>query len=157
MRISLDGSTSEKHDYFRGVEGAFSKTTEAISLLVAEGISTTALTTVSKYNYSDIEAIIDLSVKLGADTYNTSLFYPAGRGAKRANWALSKEECKDFFQSLVSKKEQYGKTIDIKAENLGLLCWKVKRIFTRREYAPLVLYLWKLTHGDMPFRVYAIL
>lgn len=116
MRISLDGSTSEKHDYFRGVKGAYSKTTEAISILAEEGISTTVLTTVSKYNYDDITNIIDLSVTLGANAYNTSLFYPAGRGAKRAGWVLSKEEYKEFYQSLTAKKEQYRGKIDIKAE-----------------------------------------
>ena len=136
MRISLDGSTSKKHDYFRGVEGAFLKTTEAISLLAAESISTTILTTVSKYNYSDIEAIIDLSIKLGANAYNTSLFYPAGRGAKRANWALSKEECKVFFQSLVYKKEKYGKIIDIKAEEPWSALLKSKENHYRTRVCP---------------------
>lgn len=116
MRISLDGSTSEKHDYFRGVEGSFGKTTKAISMLAAAGISTTVLTTVSKYNYADIDNIINLSIELGANAYNTSLFYPTGRGAKRSEWALSKNECKEFFYDINLKREKYKGLIDVKAE-----------------------------------------
>lgn len=60
VTVSLNGSTSQKHDSFCRKIGAFNQALEAIKLLAKQQIYIRVATTVSMYNTEDIEKIAEL-------------------------------------------------------------------------------------------------
>lgn len=79
VSISLDGSNAEQHDRFRQVAGAFAKSLEGIAMLRKNGIEFQINTTVTRHNADQIEAILDLAVRLGAAAHHLFLLVPTGR------------------------------------------------------------------------------
>ncbi len=80
ISISLDGATKEKHDKFRGVDGAFEKALNGIKVAKDAGIDFQINTTITKTNLDEIPQIQDLAVKLGAVAHHIFLLVPTGRG-----------------------------------------------------------------------------
>ncbi|UCH71784.1 MAG: radical SAM protein, partial [Thermoplasmatales archaeon] len=60
VQISLDGSSAETHDSFRGIKGVYDKTIEGIKNCVKEDFFVNIATTGTKYNYNEIPKIVDL-------------------------------------------------------------------------------------------------
>jgi radical SAM protein with 4Fe4S-binding SPASM domain len=58
--VSLDGASPEVHDRIRGTSGSFERAWRAITLLRDAGIEVGAITTVSSYNFADLERLKDL-------------------------------------------------------------------------------------------------
>jgi heme b synthase len=80
ISISLDGATAERHDRFRGVEGAFSGALSGIEHAKAAGLEFQVNTTITQANLNDIEKIHRLAEKLGAVAHHIFLLVPTGRG-----------------------------------------------------------------------------
>lgn len=80
VQISLDGTKAETHDHFRGMKGVFARTVEGIKNSVREGFFVEVSTTATKYNYTEIPEIIELSAQLRADWFMVFNFVPTGRG-----------------------------------------------------------------------------
>ncbi len=81
VQISLDG-TKETHEAFRGIKGCFDKTVEGIKNCVKEGFFVNISMTVTKLNYKDVSAVIELCEKLGVNWFMHYNFIPVGRGEK---------------------------------------------------------------------------
>ena len=62
VSISLDGSTKEKHEFFRG-NGSYNKTMAAIDLLNKNGVPCRLSMTVNRLNIHDVE---DMAAKFGS-------------------------------------------------------------------------------------------
>ena len=54
VQISLDGASSQLHDSIRGVNGSFKKAVEFLRLSKNAGLSTGAITTISKMNFNEL-------------------------------------------------------------------------------------------------------
>ncbi|MCF8079835.1 MAG: radical SAM protein, partial [Desulfobacterales bacterium] len=80
ISISLDGATAERHDRFRGVEGAFSGALSGIEHAKAAGLEFQINTTVTQANLKDIEKIHRRAEELGAVAHHIFLLVPTGRG-----------------------------------------------------------------------------
>jgi len=78
--FSLDGSYQGIHDSFRGTEGSFDLTMNAIRYLKELEIPIQINTTVSRYNLHDLENIADLMEKLGIVLWSVFFLVPTGRG-----------------------------------------------------------------------------
>jgi radical SAM protein with 4Fe4S-binding SPASM domain len=79
--ISLDGATSETHDRFRGVQGAFARTLDGIRHCKVVGQKVGLRLTLTPANAAAIDDLFDLIVR---ENINRACFYhlvPAGRGA----------------------------------------------------------------------------
>jgi AdoMet-dependent heme synthase len=98
ISISLDGSNSQSHDSFRGVPGAFDAALRGIGFLREAGIEFQINTTVTKLNYNELDAILNLAKKLGAVVFNPFFLVPTGRGAAIADLELSPA---DYEKALV--------------------------------------------------------
>lgn len=100
ISISLDGSTREIHDRFRGVEGAFDGALQGIANAKKAGVEYQINTTITQSNLDQIQAIQNLAVDLGAVAHHIFLLVPTGRGKyivdKEIN-ALEYEECLNWF------------------------------------------------------------
>ncbi len=80
VSISIDGSTKETHDTFRGEPGAFEAALRGIDMLKNAGLSFQVNTTITKRNLSQIPNIYDLALELGASALHIFLLVPTGRG-----------------------------------------------------------------------------
>jgi heme b synthase len=102
VSISLDGAKRESHDKFRQVNGAFDKAMKGISYLKEQGIEFQINTTITRYNLSELEAILDLAVSLGAIAHHIFLLVPTGRAKEMVNQELNAQEYEDtlhwFYQ-----------------------------------------------------------
>ncbi|MBP1932707.1 TIGR04053 family radical SAM/SPASM domain-containing protein [Ammoniphilus resinae] len=78
--FSLDGSTAEIHDRFRGTNGSFDLTMNAIQYLKELEIPLQINTTVSRYNLDDLPKIAEKMTELGVVLWSVFFLVPTGRG-----------------------------------------------------------------------------
>jgi radical SAM protein len=95
LGISLDGSTPEIHDAFRGLPGAWARTIQAIEWANEAGIPIQVHTTVSRHNVHDLDNLCDLFEKLAIVMWNVFFLVPVGRG--QLDDLLSGEEFEQVF------------------------------------------------------------
>lgn len=82
MALSLDASTPQAHDQFRGVEGAFDKTMQAAAWAHEVGLPLQINTVMSAYNFEDVDRLIALVQQLGIVFWEVFFLVPVGRGAQ---------------------------------------------------------------------------
>ncbi len=80
MSVSLDGSTADRHDAFRGVPGCFDATVRAARWIRARGIALQINTLVTAETAEDLPAIFRLVDALGASRWSLFFLVPVGRG-----------------------------------------------------------------------------
>jgi len=80
LGISLDGSTPEIHDAFRGLPGAWARTIKAIEWAGEAGIPIQVHTTISRHNAHDLDDLCNLFEKLAIVMWNVFFLVPVGRG-----------------------------------------------------------------------------
>jgi len=80
ISVSLDGSTPETHDAFRGLENAFTNSIRGINIAKQAGIEFQINTTITKTNLDQIPKILNLAETLGAVAHHIFLLVPTGRG-----------------------------------------------------------------------------
>jgi radical SAM protein with 4Fe4S-binding SPASM domain len=80
LGISLDGSTPEIHDTFRGLPGAYARTIQAIEWAGEAGIPIQVHTTISRHNAHDLDNLCSLFEKLNIVMWNVFFLVPVGRG-----------------------------------------------------------------------------
>jgi heme b synthase len=92
VSISIDGSTKETHDIFRGETGAFEAALFGIDILKNAGISFQINTTITKRNLTEIPNIYELALELGASALHIFLLVPTGRGEEIESEEIPSEE-----------------------------------------------------------------
>ena len=80
MALSLDGASAEAHDAFRGEEGSFDETVQAIEDAKAAGIPVQINTTVCGQTIGELPAIRELLRELGVVMWSVFFLVPIGRG-----------------------------------------------------------------------------
>jgi AdoMet-dependent heme synthase len=95
LGISLDGSTPEIHDTFRGLAGAWARTIQAIEWANEAGIPIQVHTTISRHNAHDLDNLCALFEKLDIVMWNVFFLVPVGRGQQAD--LLSGEEFEQVF------------------------------------------------------------
>jgi AdoMet-dependent heme synthase len=81
ISLSLDGSTAQIHDRFRGVPGVFGWTLDAWQAATELGLKVQINTTVTGHNLTDLADIAAQVHRLGAMSWSAFLLVPTGRGA----------------------------------------------------------------------------
>jgi heme b synthase len=107
ISISLDGSTKETHDRFRGVEGAFDGALRGARFAREAGIEFQVNTTVTKSNLDQIPKIQELAVEIGAVAHHIFLLVPTGRGKYIVDQEITATE---YERTLNWFYDQQGKT-----------------------------------------------
>ncbi len=95
LGISLDGSSPEIHDKFRGLEGAWARTIQAVEWASEAGLPIQVHTTISRHNADDLDNLCALFEKLNIVMWNVFFLVPVGRG--QLNDLLSGEEFEQVF------------------------------------------------------------
>jgi radical SAM protein len=95
LGISLDGSTPEIHDNFRGLSGAWARTIQAIEWAGEAGLPIQVHTTISRHNAHDLDNLCNLFETLNIVMWNVFFLVPVGRG--QLDDLLSGEEFEHVF------------------------------------------------------------
>ncbi len=95
LGISLDGSTPEIHDAFRGLPGAWARTIQAIEWAGEAGMPIQVHSTISRHNANDLDNLCSLFEKLAIVMWNVFFLVPVGRG--QLGDLLSGEEFEQVF------------------------------------------------------------
>jgi radical SAM protein len=95
LGISLDGSTPEIHDTFRGLPGAWERTIQAVEWAKEAGIPVQVHSTISRHNVHDLDNLCALFEKLAIVMWNVFFLVPVGRG--QLGDLLSGEEFENVF------------------------------------------------------------
>jgi AdoMet-dependent heme synthase len=107
ISVSIDGATRQRHDGFRGVDGAFAGALRGIEAAKKAGIEFQINTTISKINHDQIPDILKLAESLGAVALHIFLLVPTGRGKYIIDQEISAEE---YEQTLNWFYDQKNKT-----------------------------------------------
>ena len=105
FQISIDGSTAEIHDSFRGVEGSFKNAVNGALEISDLGIPLVIAHTVTPQNINFVEDMINLAYKLGANSIILGEVTPSGRAYGNEKIILTDEQ-KNFLYGQV---EELGK------------------------------------------------
>jgi radical SAM protein len=95
LGISLDGSTPEINDGFRGLPGAWARTIQAIEWANEAGLPIQVHTTISRHNAADLDSLCALFERLAIVMWNVFFLVPVGRG--QLDDLLSGEEFEQVF------------------------------------------------------------
>lgn len=98
LAVSLDGSSADIHDPFRGVEGSWAWTIRMLEVAREIGLTTQVNTTVSMHNLDDFGALCELMMRLGITLWSVFLLVPTGRA--KAGDAASAEEFESVFHRM---------------------------------------------------------
>jgi len=104
--ISLDSKDKDRHDWFRGSEGAWDQTMLGLEACHSAGLPFQIHTTVMNWNQDEITAITDLAVELGAVAHHIFFLVPTGRGKDIAETSLKTAEYEALLEAIISKQSQ---------------------------------------------------
>ncbi len=99
ISLSLDASTAEAHDAFRGVQGSFDLTLRGARLVRELGMKLQINTTVTRHNLRDLPALVEQLVPLELMTWSVFFLVPTGRAQHQD--AITAEECESVMHFLV--------------------------------------------------------
>ena len=105
--ISLDGANAETHDRFRHSPGAFDRTIRAFAACKGAGLRCGVRVTLTKENCHELEALVDLSLSLGASRFCLYWLVPTGRGNESyARLQLDRDEVTGALSLLYRKAKE---------------------------------------------------
>jgi radical SAM protein with 4Fe4S-binding SPASM domain len=120
--ISIDG-IEEVHDAFRGMEGAYRKSLDAIALIQKHGGNAGIRFTITNETKESFYPIFDLAEEIGVDKIYISHLVYSGRGLDNLKIDISKEERRTFVEFIIDKAFRYieeGRDIDIVTGNMEM-------------------------------------
>ncbi len=102
VQISLDGK-KETHEAFRGIKGCYDRTIEGIKNAVKHEFFVNVSMTVTKLNYRDVPAVIELCEKLGVNWFMHYNFIPTGRGREIVDLDITPEQREELLKFLYNR------------------------------------------------------
>jgi radical SAM protein with 4Fe4S-binding SPASM domain len=100
--VSLDHYDLNKHDEFRGLPGAYSRTVKVLKELGQTEVSSVVTTTANRQNYSDVANIADMVLGWGIKQHRTLLnIHPLGNARGHLDNAITIEEAEVLIGSLI--------------------------------------------------------
>ena len=120
--ISIDG-IEDVHDRFRGLEGAYKKSLEAIALIQKHGGNAGIRFTITNETKESFLSIFELAESIGVNKIYISHLVYSGRGLENLKIDISKEERRSFVEFIIEKAFAYieeGKDIEIVTGNMEM-------------------------------------
>src|ERR1700694_781591 len=100
LALSLDGSTAQLHDGFRGVAGSWKRTLDAVEWSHEAKLPVQVNTTVTRHNLHDLDDLVELLNSVKVVLWSVFFLVPTGRG--QISDLLSPEEHEAVFAKLYS-------------------------------------------------------
>ncbi len=132
--ISIDG-IEEVHDRFRGLDGAYRKSLDAIELIQKNGGNAGIRFTITNETKESFHSIFELAEEIGVDKIYISHLVYSGRGLDNLKIDISREERREFVEFIIDKAFEYidsGKDIDVVTGNMEMDAILFLEKFSRR-------------------------
>lgn len=101
VSVSLDGADASAHDSFRGQVGSYAAALGGCACLQDAGMSLQINTTITRHNYGQLDALVDIALALGAEAFHLFVLVPVGCGAEiPATERLDKREMEGCLRAL---------------------------------------------------------
>lgn len=101
MMIDFMGAEAATHDYFTGTDGSFDDACAAARYLLDAGVPTQMLIIMTRRNFCELPAFLELATRLGVPTVGVLRPYPLGRmKARWSEFSLSIVEMTDAIAAL---------------------------------------------------------
>ncbi len=120
--ISIDG-IGKTHDKFRGLDGAFNRSLEAIKLIQNSGGTAGIRFTITEETKNSFYDIFNLAEDINVNKIYISHLVYSGRGFDNLKIDISKSERREFVEFIIEKAFYYyenGKDIDIVTGNMEM-------------------------------------
>jgi len=125
LSFSLDGSSAETHDAFRGAKGAFETVVSAAETARRAGVRFQINTTISKINADEVVGISELAKRLGAYCFNPFILVPTGRGKEIEDTILDPVEYEALLGELLRMKLKGEIAVRVTcAPQFARVCWQ---------------------------------
>lgn len=111
--ISLDSPTPSFHDRFRGLPGAWERTSSGMDELRRAGLPFQVQFTVTKGNRADLPGVIKFAAEKGAKAVNVFFLVCTGRGQNITD--LTPREYEETLRYLAGAEREYEGTIMVRA------------------------------------------
>lgn len=98
LALALDGASPEAHDGVRGLPGAFRATMESVRQAREAGLPLEIDTVVSRFNLTQLDAMLPLLSDLGVAAWNVHFYVPCGPGSVAD--MMSAQEAESVFATL---------------------------------------------------------
>jgi AdoMet-dependent heme synthase len=105
ISVSLDGATPERHDAFRGVDGAFERAVAGIGHAREAGLEFQINTTITRANLDEMADIQKLAESLGAAAHHIFLLVPTGRAKEIAEQAIDAAQYEQALNWFYDRRE----------------------------------------------------
>lgn len=129
IALSLDGSTPERHDRVRGVEGTFARTTAALLEAERVGLPVQVNTLVAGATVGDLPDIYELLSGFGIERWALFFLIATGRGSELED--ISPDEAEAALTWLCTVSESPERHFAVKATEAH----QVRRIAYQRHHA----------------------
>ncbi|MBQ1336521.1 MAG: radical SAM protein, partial [Selenomonadaceae bacterium] len=106
MGISLDSLDKEKHDKFRSFPGAWEGAVRGMKNCRETGLSFQIHTTVMDWNQSELEAMTDFAVEIGAKAHHFFFLVPTGRAKTMEEESLRAEAYEEVLTRVMKKQQE---------------------------------------------------
>lgn len=113
VQISIDGDNQKRHDRFRGVEGSFNKSINAIKMLIDYGVKTNVAFSLSSNNISSLDGVIKICEDARVNILNIGLVANIGRAKLNKSVFVSRDFLDVVYQKI--------KKISDRKSNLNIL------------------------------------
>ena len=103
VEVSIDGATSNSHDGFRGMPGAFERAMTGLRNCTEQDLCACIATTATKSNLEEIPEILNMAERIGAERFTYFNFIPTGRGKKIYDQDLDPKQREQLMSFLLNR------------------------------------------------------
>ncbi len=108
LQISIDGSSSESHDTFRGMNGSWEKSLNAIEILKGQNLDVPVTFIPNQLNVKETGDTIDLMYSMGVRVFRMMPIVPIGRGfINKEKIILNPNQEWELQWTIIEKRNKY--------------------------------------------------
>jgi radical SAM protein with 4Fe4S-binding SPASM domain len=104
LAFSLDGASAHTHDFLRQSEGSFDQLLQAARIARLSHLPFQINTTITRYNFAEINAIAGLARQIGAASFNPFILVPADHTKNSSDLILDPVEYETLLNQLLLMK-----------------------------------------------------
>ena len=113
FQISIDGADRKTHDSFRGVDGSFDRAVTGAMEISNAGIPLVIAHSVTPFNLSQLDDMVDLAYQLGANSIIIGDIMPSGRAIENQEIILNETQKNFLYEKIEKLRKEYADKISV--------------------------------------------